>query len=120
MKIPEKSNSGVYLRGLYEIQLRDTYGQKKDSHNMGAVYSRITPSVLAEKPAGEWQTLDITLCDRHITVVLNGVTIINNQAVFGPTGGALSSDVFAPGPIFLQGDHGKVWFRNMVLKPVIK
>lgn len=120
VNIPEGSNSGVYLRGMYEIQVFDSYKKPLDSHNMGAVYSRITPSVNAEKPAGEWQTLDMTLCDRHINVILNGVTIIDNQPVPGPTGGAILWDVNAPGPIYLQGDHGKVMYRNIVLTPIVK
>ncbi len=120
VNIPPGSNSGVYLRGMYEIQVVDSYNRNLDSHNMGAVYSRITPTVAAEKPAGEWQTMDMTLCDRHITVVLNGVKIIDNQPVYGPTGGAMKSDVFTPGPIYLQGDHGKVAYRSIVLTPIIK
>ena len=120
VNVPKHSNSGVYLRGMYEVQVLDSYGKKLDSHNMGAIYSRITPSVAAEKPAGEWQTLNITLCDRHVTVILNGKTIIDNQPVYGPTGGAIIADVFKPGPIFLQGDHGKVMYRNIVLTPIIK
>lgn len=120
VNIPERSNSGVYLRGIYEIQVMDSYKRELDPHNMGAVYSRIKPVVAAEKPAGQWQTMDMTLCDRHITVILNGVKIIDNQPVYGPTGGAMISDVFAPGPIYLQGDHGKVAYRNIVLTPIIK
>lgn len=120
LNIPPHSNSGVYLRGIYEIQVMDSYGRETDSHNLGALYSRITPTESAEKPAGAWQTLDITLCERHITVILNGITIINNQPAYGPTGGAISSDVFAPGPIYLQGDHGEILYRNIVLKPVLK
>ena len=119
VNVPKGNNSGVYLRGLYEIQVVDSYGQPLDSHNMGALYSRITPSEAAEKPAGEWQTLDITLVDRHVTVIFNGKKIIDNQPVDGPTGGAISSDVFAPGPIYLQGDHGNVAYRNIVLTPVL-
>jgi hypothetical protein len=120
VNIPAGSNSGIYLRGLYEIQVLDTYKKELDSHNMGAVYSRIKPVVNAEKPAGTWQALDITLCDRHITVILNGIKIIDNQPVFGPTGGAIISDVNAPGPIYLQGDHGAILYRNIVLTPVIR
>ncbi|XOV95087.1 MAG: DUF1080 domain-containing protein [Bacteroidota bacterium] len=120
VNIPKGNNSGVYLRGIYEIQVFDSYGEPLDSHNMGALYSRITPSTNAEKPADTWQTLDITLVDRHITVILNGTTIIDNQPALGPTGGAISHDVFAPGPIYLQGDHGKVAYRNIVLTPIIK
>jgi hypothetical protein len=119
VNVPEGNNSGVYLRGMYEIQVVDSYKKELDPHNMGAVYSRITPSEAAEKPAGEWQTLDITLCQRHATVLLNGVKIIDDQPIYGPTGGAIKSDVFAPGPIYLQGDHGKVSYRNIVLAPIV-
>ena len=114
------SNSGIYLRGIYEIQVAESFGKPLDPHNMGALYSRITPSVAAEKPVGEWQTMDITLVDRHVTVVLNGKTIIDNQAVLGCTGGAMSSDEFKPGPIYLQGDHTNIDYRNIVLRPVIR
>jgi hypothetical protein len=119
VNFPAGSNSGVYLRGMYEIQVVDSYGRPLDSHNMGGLYSRVAPSVNAEKPAGQWQTMDITLVNRHVTVILNGVKIIDNAPVHGPTGGALTSDVFAPGPIYLQGDHGEVSYRNIVLTPII-
>lgn len=119
VNVPEGSNSGVYLRGMYEIQVLDSYKKPLDSHNMGALYSRITPSVAAEKPAGTWQTMDITLCNRHVTVILNGTKIIDNQPVYGPTGGAMKSDVNTAGPIYLQGDHGKVEYRNLVLSPIV-
>lgn len=113
-------NSGVYLRGIYEVQILDSFGQPLDSHNMAAIYSRIKPSEAAEKPAGEWQTLDITLVDRHVTVILNGKKIIDNQPLLGCTGGALWSDQFRPGPIYLQGDHSGANYRNMILRPVVK
>ncbi len=74
----------------------------------------------AEKPTGKWETLNITLVDRHVTVVLNGRTIIDNQPLLGCTGGALWSDVFRPGPIYLQGDHSQIEYRNIVLRPVLK
>lgn len=118
VNVPKGNNSGIYLRGLYEIQVVDSYGKPLDSHNMGALYSRITPSEAAEKPAGEWQSLDITLVDRHVTVVFNGKKIIDNKPVYGPTGGAISANVLAAGPIYLQGDHGNVSYRNIVLTPV--
>ena len=120
VNVPKGSNSGIYLRGIYEVQVLDSYKKPLDSHHMGAIYSRITPSVAAEKPAGQWQDVDITLCDRHATVVLNGKTIIDNQPLLGVTGGALTADEFIPGPIYLQGDHGKVMYRKMVLKPILK
>jgi hypothetical protein len=113
-------NSGIYLRCIYEIQMADTFGKDVNCHNMGALYGRVTPLVAAEKPAGEWQTIDITLCDRHVTVILNGKKIIDNQPAVGVTGGAITSDEFVPGPIYLQGDHSNVDYRNMVLTPIIK
>lgn len=119
VNVPKHGNSGVYLRGIYEVQVADTYGEPVDSHNMGAIYSRITPSVAAERPAGQWQTLNITLVQRHVTVVLNGTKIIDNQPLLGCTGGALWSDESRPGPIYLQGDHLAVDYRNIVLRPVI-
>jgi hypothetical protein len=117
MRVAKGGNSGVYLRGIYEVQVADTYGKPLDPHNMGAIYSRITPTSAAEKPAGEWQTLDITLVDRHATVVLNGTKIVDNQPLAGCTGGALWSDVSRPGPIYLQGDHTGIEYRNLVLRP---
>ena len=120
VNVPEHSNSGVYLRGMYEIQVVDSYGKELDPHNMGAVYSRIKPTTAAEKKGGEWQTMEIILCDRHITVTLNAVRIIDNQPVYGPTGGAMQADVFKAGPIYLQGDHGKVSYRDIVLTPILK
>ena len=119
VNVPKGSNSGIYLRGIYEVQVMDSYGKGLDSHHMGALYSRITPSVSAEKKPGEWQDMDITLCDRHLTVVLNGVKIIDNQPVDGVTGGAITSDETLPGPIYLQGDHGKIMYKDIVLTPII-
>ena len=98
----------------------ESYGRPVNPHNMGAVYSRICPTVAAEKPIGQWQTLDITLVDRHVTVILNGQTIIDNQPVLGCTGGALRSDPLRPGPIYLQGNHSDIDYRNIVLRPVMK
>ncbi|MBN2137605.1 MAG: DUF1080 domain-containing protein [Sedimentisphaerales bacterium] len=119
VNVPKGGNSGIYLRGIYEVQVTDSYGRGLDSHHMGGIYSRITPSVSAEKPAGQWQDYDITLLDRHVTVKLNGKTIIDNQPLLGCTGGALWSDEFKPGPIYLQGDHTGVSYRNIVLTPII-
>ena len=119
-KVPEDGNSGVYLRGIYEVQVANSFGRKNDPHNCGALYSRIMPSANVCKPPGEWQTYDITLVDRHLTVIQNGTKIIDNQPVLGCTGGALWSDESRPGPIYLQGDHTSVAYRNMVLRPVIK
>ena len=120
VNVPKGKNSGIYLRGIYEVQVLDSYQKPLDSHHMGAIYSRIAPTVAAEKPAGEWQSLDITLCDRHVNVALNGKTIIDNLPLIGVTGGALTADEFSPGPIYLQGDHGKVLYKKIILRPIIK
>lgn len=120
VNVPAGSNSGVYLRGIYEVQIFDSHGKPLHSHNMGAIYSRIAPTVAAERPAGQWQTLNITLVNRHVTVVLNGTTIIDNQPLMGCTGGAMWSDESKPGPLWLQGDHGAVSYRNVVLRPVAR
>jgi hypothetical protein len=116
--VDKKSNSGIYLRGRYEVQILDNPDAKMalDSHGCGGVYSRIGPKLDATKPAGEWQTLDITFVGRQITVVLNGQTIVQG-AVEGITGGATNPYEGEPGPIMLQGDHGKVRFRNIVVTP---
>jgi hypothetical protein len=112
------SNSGVYLRGRYEIQILDNPDAKmaRDTHGCGAIYSRIAPSAIATKPAGEWQTLDATMVGRRVTVVLNGVLIVDG-VVLGITGGAIDPFEDHPGPLMLQGDHGKVRFRNVVVTP---
>ncbi|MHC4529870.1 MAG: family 16 glycoside hydrolase [Planctomycetota bacterium] len=120
VNVPRKGNSGIYLRGIYEVQVSDSYGKDLDSRNMGAIYSRIKPSMSAEEPAGQWQTMNITLLDRHVTVELNGKVIIDNEPLLGCTGGALWSDESRPGPIYLQGDHKAVDYRNIVLTPIIK
>jgi 3-keto-disaccharide hydrolase len=120
VNVPENGNSGIYLRGIYEVQVLDSFGKDRNPHHMGSIYSRYTPLVTAEKPHGEWQTMDITLVDRHLTVLLNGQVIHDNLGLEGCTGGALTSDEFVPGPIYLQGDHTGVQYRNLVLTPVIK
>jgi hypothetical protein len=111
------SNSGVYLRGRYETQIEDNYGKEPESHGMGGLYGFLTPKVNASKKAGEWQKYEITLIGRRLTVTLNGQTVIDKEEIPGITGGALDSAEEKPGPIMLQGDHGKIWFRNIVLTP---
>ena len=119
VRMPKGANSGVYLRGRYEIQSMDSYGLPVDKHNMAAYYGRVTPSVAAEKPAGEWQHVTAVLYKRHLTVILNGVRIIDNAEVVGVTGGAIDADEFVPGPIYLQGDHTDADYRNMVIRKAL-
>ena len=120
VKVLPGCNSGVYLRGIYELQVLDSYGKGVDCHHMAALYGRITPRVAAEKPANEWQHVDVMLYKRHLTVVLNGVNIIDNQPILGCTGGAITNDEFVKGPLYLQGDHSDADFRNIVLTPIVK
>lgn len=117
-RYPEGSNSGVYLRGRYEVQVMDSYEHDPLSEEFGGVYGFIEPSEQAALKPGEWQTYDITLIGRMITVVANGKTIICNREIPGITGGALDSREGEPGPIMLQGDHGPVEYRNMVITPM--
>ena len=118
VRVMPECNSGVYLRGIYEIQVLDSFGKPVDKHSMAAYYGRVAPRVAAEKKAGEWQTVDVTLYKRHLTVILNGVNIIDNVPVVGVTGGAMTANQFVPGPIYIQGDHSDADFRNMVLTPL--
>lgn len=118
-RIPKGSNSGIYLRGRYEVQVTDSYGMEPAYDQLGAIYGFITPLELPSKPAGEWQTLEITLNGRLVSVDLNGKTIIHTQEIPGITGGAIDSNEGAPGPLMLQGDHGEVEYRNIVLTPLL-
>ena len=115
LRFPPGSNSGIYLRGRYEVQIQDDAGKALDPLRMSGVYGFIAPSVDAARTAGEWQTLDVELVGRRVTVVLNGTTIIDDQEIPGITGGALDSEEGAPGPIMLQGDHGPIEFRNLTV-----
>ena len=114
-RYPEGSNSGVYLRGRYEVQIEDNYGRVPNSHYIGGLYGFLTPNQNAAKPAGEWQTYDITLVGRRVTVVLNGKSVITDALIPGITGGALDSKEGEPGPILLQGDHGTIEYRNLTI-----
>lgn len=116
-RYPKESNSGVYLRGRHEVQIQDDFGNPPANDRFSGVYGFISPSVIAARPAGEWETYDITLIGRMVTVVANGKQVICNQEIPGITGGALDSHEGEPGPIFLQGDHGPVDYRNIVITP---
>jgi hypothetical protein len=117
--VPGGSNSGIYLRGRYEVQVQDDYGKAPYAQGMGAIYGQVTPVENPALAAGQWQSFDITLLGRTVTVVLNGKTIIDQQEIPGTTGGALDSREAEPGPIFLQGDHGRILYRNLVVKPAV-
>lgn len=116
-RYPKESNSGVYLRGRYEVQVEDEEEISPVQDRLGAVYGFIEPSEKAGKSAGEWQSYDITLVGRMVTVVLNGKTIICNREIPGITGGAINSREAEPGPLLIQGDHGPIDYRNIVITP---
>jgi hypothetical protein len=115
-RYPANSNSGIYLRGRYEVQIEDSYGKDPDAILFGAIYGFLTPNEMAAQKAGEWQIFDITLIGRRVTIVANGKTVINDQIIPGITGGAIDSKEGAPGPIMLQGDHGVIAFRNISIQ----
>ena len=116
-RYPAESNSGVYLRGRYEVQVQDDLGHRPSTDAIAGVYGFIEPSEIAARKPGEWQSYDITLIGRSVTVVLNGRRVICDREIPGITGGALDSDEGAPGPILLQGDHGPIEYRNIVVTP---
>jgi Domain of Unknown Function (DUF1080) len=112
------SNSGVYLRGRYELQIEDDPEPEGPTMRTGGVYGFLAPSPEQPRKPGEWQTYDITLVGRVVTVVQNGQTMIDRQEIPGITGGALDSHEALPGPIYLQGSEaGHVAFRNIAITP---
>ena len=116
-RYPKGSNSGVYLRGRHEVQIEDNAGREPTSELFAGVYGFIAPTEMVARQPGEWQTYDITLVGRQITVVANGKTVICDREIPGITGGALDADEGAPGPLMLQGDHGPIEYRNITLTP---
>jgi hypothetical protein len=118
-KIEEHSNSGIYLRGRYELQVLDDAGKPPDIHSHMALYSRVKPAVNASLPAGQWQTMEATIVGNRLTVILNGKKVHDNIMIDGITGGALDSRENETGPIMIQGDHGKVSFRKVVVTPIL-
>lgn len=117
-RYPKGSNSGIYLRGRYEVQIEDDKGRDPLDIYIGGIYGFLEPNENAAKDAGEWQTYDITLLGRRVTVVLNGRTVISDATIPGITGGALDSKEGEPGSFMLQGDHGPIEFRSFVVTPI--
>lgn len=109
-----KSNSGVYLRGRYEVQIETDSAAEPPSHHTGGVYGFLAPMPELPRKAGVWQSFDITFVGRTVTIVQNGQTVIDRREIPGITGGALDSHEESPGPIYLQGSEaGRVAFRNI-------
>ena len=115
-KIDENCNSGVYLRGLYEAQVVDRNSKMQGINGPGSIFGRISPSMNAGREGGSWQSYEITLIDRHLTVQLNDRLVIDNQPIRGCTGGALFGNINNDGPVYLQGDHTSVSYRNLWIR----
>ena len=117
-KCDPNSNSGVYLRGRYEVQIETDSIEEPPSHHMGGVYGFLAPTPELPRQPGEWLSFDVTLIGRWIIVVQNGQTIIDNKEIPGITGGALDSHEELPGPLYLQGsEKGHVSYRSIVIMP---
>lgn len=116
-RYPKDGNSGVYLRGRYEVQIADSKGLDPTDVQFSGIYGLLPPNEMVAKAAGEWQSYDITLIGRRVTVVANGIRVIVDQVIPGVTGGALDCKEGEPGPIFLQGDHNPIEYRNIILTP---
>ena len=119
-RIEPHTNTGMVLRGRYEVQIADDADRPPSNRGTGAILGRIAPTLNAEKSAGEWQMLAIRLVGREVTVVLNGIRVINRQSIEGPTSLALDTNEGEPGPILLQGNRGSVEFRRIVIYPLVK
>lgn len=116
-KTVKGGNSGIYLRGRIEVQVLDSFGKEQVGNgDDGGIYGQFAPKVNASKPAGEWNQLEAHCAGDTVTVKLNGQVVIDNQKISQVTGGALPGGVGDPGPLMLQGDHGKVWYRNIKVK----
>ena len=115
------ANSGVYLRGRYEVQVEHDSHPEAAERSLGGVYGFLAPSPMPAHTPGVWRVYDITLIGRRVTVVLDGKTLIDNQEIPGPTGGALDTHEGEPGPLYLQGsENGRVAFRNVIITPALK
>lgn len=122
--LDEGQNSGLYLRGRYELQLMlQTPGRSRPSSYPGQlmdIYGWKRADVYAGNPPGEWQVLEAVVVGNHVTATLNGKRVHDNALLPAVTGGALDNDELAPGPIMIQGDHSRVSFRKLVITPITK
>ncbi len=117
-RVSEGGNRGIALRVRYEVQIFDDFGMEPSIHGNGAVYSRIKASTLVTRAHSEWQRFKIRLVGRVVTIDLNGTTTIDRQLIKGITAMARNAREVQPGPIMLQGDHGPIEFRKIVVTPL--
>jgi hypothetical protein len=118
-KLESNSNSGIYLRGRYELQVLDDFGKPPDVHSHMSIYAWKAPLTNASKPPGEWQAMDATVVGNKVTVFLNGTKVHDNSTIEAITGGALDANETEPGPIMIQGDHEKVTYRKVTVTPIV-
>jgi len=119
-RILPHANSGIALRGRYELQLVDDADRLASNRGSGAILGRIAPSINAAYPPGEWQTLSLRLIGRQVTEIFNGIRVLDRATIDGPTAIAMDANESEPGPILLQGDRGQVEFRKLVVYPLTK
>jgi hypothetical protein len=116
----ETSNSGIFLRGRYEVSIEEGFTSANPVHQLGGIYGFVAPKTAPAQRLGQWRSLEAALVGRYVTVVLDGDTVMDGEEIPGPTGGALNGDEALPGPLLIQGDHGPVEFRNVVITPARK
>jgi hypothetical protein len=130
----DRGNSGVFLMGLYEIQVLDCYSNKTYADGMtGGIYGQHPPQANACRPPGEWSTYDIIfnvphfdadgklLSPAYATVILNGVVVQNHQAIRGETNWRVPGSYTvhrSTGPLALQYHNNSVAFRNIWVRPI--
>ena len=117
-KVEQNSNSGIFLRGRYELQVLDDAGKEPGIHSHMALYSRVAPKLNASLPVGQWQMMEAIIVGNKLSVWLNGKKVHDNITIEGITGGALDCNEAAPGPIMIQGDHEKITYRKIVVTPI--
>jgi hypothetical protein len=121
-----RGNSGVFLGGIYELQVLDSYGLTLQNDDCGAIYKQVIPAVNACKPPLQWQTYDVrfqkarregdkVVKKARVTVVQNGITTIDNKEI-SPTAGGADNAEGDDGPLLLQDHHNEVQYRNIWLK----
>jgi hypothetical protein len=119
-KLDKDSNSGIYIRGRYELQVLDDFGKEANKNSHMSIYGWTPPASNPSKAPGEWQTMEATVVGNKVTVVLNGQKVHDNATLEAITGGALDANETEAGPIMLQGDHGKVWYRKVTVTPITR